>query len=73
MYIRHKRFMDVAIETDSFAYGKCLARWINMGYTKSWYLPAITEYVEIKDRRDWEKCTNPEEVKCLRDGDWIQL
>lgn len=66
--------MDVAIETDGFSYGKCLARWINMGYTKSWYLPCITEFVEIKDRRDWERLKEPkEDLKCLRDGDWIQL
>jgi len=73
MFIKHKTFRDVAIETNSLAYGKCLGRGVNLGYTKSWYLPCKTEYVEIKDRGDWERCVNPAKVHCLRYAEWVSL
>ncbi len=73
MIIKHKRFKDVAFQTLDELGPVMHGRWINMGYTKSWYLPCPLDKVEIKDRQDWERCVNPSKVVCLRDGDWAPL
>lgn len=73
MIIRHKRFVDVCFDvfksTDKFTrYG----RWLNMGYTRSWFVPSDDEWIKIDVLSDWEQCTTPE-VKCLRYGTWVPL
>lgn len=73
MYIRHKGFKDVCIDATFLENKKFYARWINMGYTKSWYLPSKTEIHEIVDRKEWEKCINPTQVQCLRYAQWAPL
>lgn len=73
MIIRHKRFLDVCFETTGDLGNYKTGKWINMGYTKSWYLPSPMDSFEIEDRKDWEKCTNPTQVRCLRNGDWVPL
>ena len=77
MIIRHKRFLDVCFQTLSGpTYGECLnywGRWVNMGYVSSWYLPIQNQWIELRDESDWEKCTNWEDMACLRYGTWVPL
>lgn len=74
MIIRHKRFLDVCFEVHQASYEDLWAKgfWLNMGYTKSWYLPIEYDFIDGIIRKDWEQCTTPE-VKCLRYGTWVPL
>lgn len=75
MIIRHKRFLDVCFQTTSETfqeYGHYLGRWVNMGYTKSWYLPTSPQWIQIRNKQNWEKCTDSK-VDCLRYTTWELL
>lgn len=73
MILRHKRFMDVCFQANYFFKDNSyIGRWINMGYVKSWFVPAPTEMIYIDDKTDWEKCTETD-VYCLRYTTWEPL
>jgi hypothetical protein len=58
------------------AYGEYLnyfGNWVNMGYTKSWYLPAKSQWIEIQDEAEWEQADINYTGKCLRYAEWRPL
>jgi len=72
MIIRHKKFLDICFHSNFLAFNTHHGRWVNMGYTKSWYLPGEKIFLTIQDPKDWEKCLEPA-AKCLRYAKWAPL
>lgn len=70
MIIRHKRFLDVCFEVSDEGSNGVTGWWINMGYTKSWYIERAL--IQIDNVRDWEKCLDPH-IRCLRNARWKSL
>lgn len=74
MIIKHKKFLDICFETFTGAPEGFFGQWVNMGYTKSWYIPVKPQWLSIKDKNDWEKLDETIALpKCLRYGKWIPL
>lgn len=46
--------------------------WVNMGYTKSWYINNQLIKGTVQNKKDWEKYVD-EDVNCLRYGKWLPL
>lgn len=75
--IKHERFMDVAAEIvaiqpklHGFAF---TVKWLNLGFTKSWYLPVKQQsiYIRHSDFKHWQVAlTSP---ACLRNAEWGPL
>ena len=76
--IKHKNFMDVALEVVKFKqyspnHYTVKAKWINLGYEKSQYI-GINKNIKIKneDMKDWLICKDTS-LQCFRYSDWRGL
>lgn len=72
MIIRHKRFMDACFQYHVKVGNSYGGKWVNMGYVNSWYMPTPTQWIDIENITEWEKCLEPK-AKCLRYAKWAPL
>jgi hypothetical protein len=80
-FIKHKKFMDVCFEVKkSFDVGhkvKLKGNWWNMAFVKSFdiFHGCRPSNIEIRKENygEWEYCTNPQSVDCLRNAQWKSI
>lgn len=70
--IRHKTFKDVCCLVKASIGNVFYVSWINMGYTKSWFLPIDMECLYTDDFTEWEICLDPDPL-CYRYAAWRSL
>ena len=69
MIIKHERNLDVCAEVIKINPWQIKLNWINMGFTKSYYIGVAKWYRRERFDDHWLKCETPN-VMCLRDATW---
>lgn len=79
LYIKHKRFMDVAIRlTEPIEYwnGKyiIIGKYVNQGFVETFELgvPISVVLPASKFEGNWQYCATPG-VDCIRNAEWADL
>lgn len=75
--IKHEKFMDVCFMLSRVFKGKKGIKvsgvWMNMGYTRSWFIEDGSFEIKMEDLQSWLICTDEKVNPCLRYCPWEKV